>query len=69
VTRGAAEAEKIVDDIMTAGFTDEEKRMTLDELIRYEFKRRHEAMRKEGEEMIARFQEKGRSARRQIEAM
>jgi hypothetical protein len=73
-TSGGVEAETVIEDLLSsrqsgAGFTEEEKKMTLEQLIRHEYKLRYDTLRKEGEEMIARWEERTRIARKEIEAL
>ncbi|OCF58741.1 hypothetical protein L486_03231 [Kwoniella mangroviensis CBS 10435] len=49
--------------------TEEQKKMTLEDLIRMEMKNRYREMQKEGEEMIERWEEKARNERKKIEAI
>ncbi|WWD07597.1 hypothetical protein V865_005698 [Kwoniella europaea PYCC6329] len=49
--------------------TEEQKKMTLEDLIRTEMKNRYREMQKEGEEMIERWEERARNERKKIEAL
>jgi len=54
---------------MLAKLTDDQKGMTLEELVRMEFTKRYEVMAREGEGMIGQWEEKTRQARRKIEGL
>ncbi|WRT64704.1 uncharacterized protein IL334_001638 [Kwoniella shivajii] len=49
--------------------TEEQKKMTLEDLVRFEMKKRFQEMQKEGEEMIAKWEEKTQGERKRIEAI
>ncbi|WVW78366.1 hypothetical protein I302_100320 [Kwoniella bestiolae CBS 10118] len=49
--------------------TEEQKSMTLEDLVRMEMRRRYQEMQKEGEEMIERWEERAKGERKRIEAI
>ncbi|WWD21562.1 hypothetical protein CI109_106048 [Kwoniella shandongensis] len=49
--------------------TEEQKKMTLEELVRAEMKRRYEELERDGEEMIKRWEERAKHDRKKIEAI
>jgi len=60
---------KVVEEDLQAKLTEEQKGMTLEELVRMEFQKRFEVMAREGEGMIGQWEEKTRQARRKIEGL
>lgn len=60
---------KAVEEDLQAKLTEEQKGMTLEELVRMEFQKRFEVMAREGEGMIGQWEEKTRQARRKIEGL
>ncbi|WWC68003.1 uncharacterized protein I206_101922 [Kwoniella pini CBS 10737] len=49
--------------------TEEQRSMTLEDLVRLEMKKRYQQMQKEGEDMIQRWEERAKSERKRIEAI
>ncbi|WWC59525.1 uncharacterized protein I303_102081 [Kwoniella dejecticola CBS 10117] len=52
-----------------ARLTDEQRSMTLEDLVRLEMKKRYQQMQREGEDMIHRWEERAKSERKRIEAI
>ena len=77
LAEGAREARKVMDDLVLnstgdedlKGLSEEQQGMTLEELVRGEMKKRYESLKLEGEEMIRKWEERGREARRKIESV
>ncbi|ORY30335.1 hypothetical protein BCR39DRAFT_148558 [Naematelia encephala] len=49
--------------------SENEKKMTLEEMVKFEYKRRYDQMKKEGEEMIRLWQQRASEGRKKIEAI
>ncbi|ORX33948.1 hypothetical protein BD324DRAFT_637770 [Kockovaella imperatae] len=73
---GAKEARRVMDDLVlntsehqVDELTEEQKSMTLEDLVRVEMKKRYESMKDRGEEMIKDWEQKSLEARRRIESL
>ena len=84
VIQGATEARRVFSEVIlnspigdkvaegdedVKGLTELQKKMTLEQLVKSEMQKRYEAMKAEGEAMIAKWEQRTREARRQIERM
>ena len=78
IHQGAMEARRVIHDRaagdgggtkedLRAPLTDDQKGMTLEELVRSEMRRRYEVMEREGEKMIGRWEERTAESRKHIE--
>jgi hypothetical protein len=59
----------VIDELVNRSLSEEERGMTLEQLIRHEYKRRYEAMKAEGEEMIKKWEERAGESRKLLEAL
>ncbi|WVR04702.1 hypothetical protein IAU60_001713 [Kwoniella sp. DSM 27419] len=66
---GPSRSMRAEESMQMAKLTEEQKSMTLEELVRAEMKKRYDEMKQEGEEMIEKWEQKAKSERRRIEAM
>lgn len=81
VAQGAVQARTVMDDILLnfvvedmeknlrRPMTEDQKSMTLEQLVRLEFEKRRRVMQKQGEEMIEKWEERTRQERRRIEML
>ena len=76
VHEGAIQARNVIEDLaresergLKEPLSDEQKTMTLEELVRSEMTRRYEAMEREGEYLIGKWTERTEESRRRIQAV
>ena len=76
VHEGAVQAARVIEDLaresergLREPLSDEQKTMTLEELVRSEMTRRYEMMEREGESLIGKWTERTKESRRRIQAV